>query len=289
MISSRRADILMLFITLIWGATFPFIKNALLYTSANWFVAIRFLLAALILLPFVIKRLKNLTWPILLMGAILGVLNGFGYYAQTIGLKTIDSSQSAFITSTTVIIIPLLLPFFKLGNPTKLELLAVIVCIIGIYILTGADIHAINLADGWTFICALTTAISVLFLQKVSSRIEDFVLFAFIQILFAGIIPLASGLYHQQTAIHFTVMFWLSLLYCATLATVFTFYIQSRYQQYTNPTKVGLIFSMEPVFATFFAYFFNHEKITASVLIGGTIVLLSLLLAEAKNWRKVNG
>ena len=284
MISSRRADLLMLFITLIWGGTFPFIKDSLVYTSASWFVAVRFMLAAVILFPFVIKRLHKVSVTVFLAGATLGLLNGFGYYAQTIGLKTIGSAESAFITSTTVIIIPLLLPLFKLGKAHGLELIAVLVCLFGVYILTGANLHSINPADGWTFVCAVTTALGVLFLQKISAKIDDFVLFAFIQILCASVIPTISSIVHHQTQMHSSFTLWSGLLYCAIFATAITFFIQSRYQQYTDPTKVGLIFTLEPVFAAIFAFSFNHENMTSSILIGGGIILGSLLLAEAKNW-----
>jgi drug/metabolite transporter (DMT)-like permease len=280
--SSRRADLLMLLVTLIWGGSFPLIKDSLTYTNANWFVAMRFLLAALVMLPFVIVRFKQLNGFLLLAGAVLGLLNGFGYYAQTIGLKTIGSAESAFITSITVILIPLLLPFFKLGKPHWLELIAVLICLFGVYILTGANFHAINTADLWTFVCALTTALSVLYLQKISHKITDYVLFAFLQIVFAAVIPLCSSIIHHQYHAHWSFQLGAGLLYCGIFSTALTFFLQTRYQQYTNPTKVGLIFTMEPVFAALFAFSFNREALTSSILLGGGIIMLSLVLSESK-------
>lgn len=282
--SSRRADLLMLFVTLIWGATFPLIKDSLAYINANWFVALRFMLAALIMLPFVLPRFKNMNGFMVVSGAILGLLNGFGYYAQTIGLKTISSAESAFITSTTVIMIPLLLPLFKLGKPHWLEMIAVIICLVGVYVLTGANLQGINHADMWTLICALSTALTVLFLQRISHKITDYILFAFIQILFAGVIPVISSVSKQQYHVVWGSTLWIGLLYCAVFATALAFFLQSRYQQYTNPTKVGLIFTLEPVFAAIFAFSFNHEMLTKAVFMGGALILLSLVLAECKNF-----
>ena len=281
--SSRKADLLILFITLLWGGTFPLIRNSLHYTNANWFVTLRFLLAALIFLPFVFNRLRKTSIELLFISAVLGLLTGFGYYAQTIGLKTIGSAESAFITSMSVILIPLFLPLFKLGRPNIVEGVAVILCLIGAYILTGADLANLSLADFWTFVCAATTALSVVYLQRMSKRIDDFVLCAFYQIVFASIIPLISSIYHHQYHAQWTFDLWKGLLYCAVLATMLTLFIQTRYQQYTSPTKVGIIFTMEPVFASIFAFFFNSELISQVVLIGGAIILISLLLAELKN------
>ena len=281
--SSRKADLLMLLITLIWGGTFPIIRQSLHYANVNWFVALRFLLAALLFLPFVIKRLRNTSIELLFISAVLGLLTGLGYYAQTLGLKTIGSAESAFITSMSVILIPLLLPLFKLGHPKRLEYLAVILCAIGVYILTDADLAKLSIAHFWTFICAVTTALNVIYLQYISKRIDDFVLCAFYQIIFATIVPLGSSIYHHQYDVQWNLTLSTGLLYCAVLATVVTFFLQTRYQQYTSPTKVGMIFTMEPVFASIFAFLFNQEMITRTVIVGGGIILLSLLLTELKN------
>ena len=281
--TSRKADLLFLLITLIWGGTFPLIRNSLHYTNASWFVSLRMLFAILIFFPFIIRRLRNTTIELLFISVILGLLTGFGYYAQTLGLKTISSAQSAFITSMSVILIPLLLPLFRLGRPTLIEAFAVILCLLGVYVLTGADFDKLSRADFWTFICALTTALDVIYLQRVSKKINDLTLCAFYQIVFASIIPLASSIYHHQYHAQWTFDLWKGLLYCAVLATMFTFFIQTRYQQYTHPTKVGIIFTMEPVFASLFAFFFNGEAISLAIMFGGGIILASLFLTELKS------
>lgn len=283
--TEKRADLLMVFITIIWGGTFPLIKNSMAYTNANWFVAMRFGFAALLLLPFVLPRLRRVNRTVLVSGALLGMLNGFGYYGQTIGLKTISSAESAFITSTTVIIVPLLAPFFKLGKPHLLELVAVVVCLLGVYLLTGANLSSLNGAAAWTFVCALTTALSIIFIQKITPKISDFLSFTFFQILFASFVPLLSSLIHHQTRAVWHFDLYLGLFYCAVLATALTFFLQSRYQQYTNPTRVGLIFTLEPVFASLFAFAFNHEDLTNLTLIGAAVILISLIIAESKNFK----
>jgi drug/metabolite transporter (DMT)-like permease len=288
MISSRRADALFIFITIIWGLTFPVIRNSLHFINPSAFVALRFIIASLIFFPFIIARLKRTTKIIFFSGAILGVLNGFGYYSQTIGLKTIGSAESAFITSLTVIFIPFLLPLFKLRRPKLIEWIAALICLFGVYELTGAKLTHINPAYLWTLIVAITTAINVVYLQKVSHRIGDFVLFAFYQILFAGFIPILSMIIHHQYQVQWTGRLIFYLLYCASIATVLTFFIQSRFQQYTSPARVGIIFCLEPVFASFFAYMISGELITRTIFIGGAIILFSLLMVSLPFFTKLN-
>jgi len=75
---SSQANLYLIFITTIWGLTFPLIRNAMAYINPFLFVCIRFGLAALILLPLVLRQLSQ-THRALLFGALaLGVLNSAG-------------------------------------------------------------------------------------------------------------------------------------------------------------------------------------------------------------------
>ena len=285
-ISSRTATLYLLLVSLIWGGTFPFIRNSVHYISPAGFVAIRFSVAALLLLPLALPRFKSTQRPLLIAAIVLGLLTGIGYFAQTAGLQTISSAQSAFITALAVILIPFFAPFFGLGRPHLLEIVCAAGCLFGVYILTGAHLGHISqatlFADGLTFICAITTALSIVYLQKISAKIHDYRLFIFYQILFSAFIPLGIFIDAGHTTIHWNAVLIVGLLYCILLSTALTIYLQTKYQRYTTPTKTGIIFTMEPVFASLFAFLFNHEAITRSLLIGGGIILVSLLLSELK-------
>jgi drug/metabolite transporter (DMT)-like permease len=284
-ISSRTATLYLLLVSLIWGGTFPFIRDSVQYISPAGFVAIRFSLAALLFLPLAIPRFKNTRLPLLVAGIVLGLLTGIGYFAQTAGLQTIGSAQSAFITALSVILIPFFAPFFGLGRPHFLEVLCAIGCLIGVYILTGAHLTispAIITAEGLTFVCAITTALSIVYLQKISSQIDDYRLFIFYQILFSAFIPLGIFMHSGHATIHCQPILIIGLLYCIFLSTALPIYLQTKYQRYTTPTRTGIIFTLEPVFASLFAFLFNGEAVTRSLLIGGGMILISLLVSEVK-------
>lgn len=285
-ISSRTATFYLLLVSCIWGGTFPFIRDSMSYISASGFVALRFGLAALLLLPLAIPRFRKTRRPLLIAAIVMGLLNGIGYYAQTVGLQTISSAESAFITALTVILIPFFAPFFGSGKPNFLEVVCAGVCIFGVYILTGAQLHSISaavlIAYALTFLCAITTALSVIYLQKVSAHIHDYRLFIFYQILVTAFIPLGIFIHAKPTVIHWHVSLIFGLAYCILLSTALTIYLQTKYQRYVTPTKVGIIFTMESVFASVFAFLFNDEAITRSILIGGGMILISLLVSELK-------
>ncbi|MGE5498281.1 MAG: EamA family transporter, partial [Syntrophothermus sp.] len=77
----------LLFSTLIWGGTFVIIKDSLNDVSTMLFVGIRFLAAALLLLPFVYKQLKGMDRKLLLKAMLLGTFLFLGFAPQTVGLK----------------------------------------------------------------------------------------------------------------------------------------------------------------------------------------------------------
>jgi drug/metabolite transporter (DMT)-like permease len=286
---ATKADLYLLLVTLIWGGTFPIIRNTLHEVDPIVFITLRFFLAALIFLPFVISRLKFTNKKIIITGIMLGILTSLSYYPQTIGLKTLHSSESAFITSLSVVIIPILLPYFKLGKPKKVEIIAALLCLYGVYVLSGANFSDLMSSEYlWTFFSAFASAFTIVYLQKTSANIQDTKLLAFYQILFATVtLACISIVTPHSDVITWNWTFVKGLLYCGILSTCLTLYLQTRYQKFTTATKTGIIFTMEPVFATIFAFYFNGEMITRAIIIGGVIIVVSLLLSEL-SFKKVN-
>ena len=117
MMQRKTQAVIALFImTFLWGLTFPFIHEAVHDINTPLFVIIRFFIASIILLPFVITRLKYTTYQLLLNALILGIFSGFTYVSQSIGLETISVTHSAFITGLFIIFVPFLSPLFKVGT-----------------------------------------------------------------------------------------------------------------------------------------------------------------------------
>jgi drug/metabolite transporter (DMT)-like permease len=94
----------LLFVTLVWGATFPVLKLATARLSGVEISAVRFLIAAFCMLPWTLRASRQ-AW---VYGAVLGALVLVSYVAQAYGLQFISSNRSAFLTSLNVLMVPLL-------------------------------------------------------------------------------------------------------------------------------------------------------------------------------------
>ncbi len=273
-------DLILLFVTFCWGVTFPLIENAVKVVDPFVFVTARFFFATLLLIPFLYKNSHAiLNKKILKAGIILGLLNVVSYGAQTKGLETISAGQSAFITGTCVVMVPFLLPLFRMGTPTGLDVISSFFCLIGLSLLTGSDIHAFNIGCSWTLLCALAAALTIIYLQKASEKQSSLNVLAFYQILFTSIFTSPFSL-HKSYAPLFQHDALIALLFCAIFATSLSLLLQTRYQRFTTASRAAMIFCLEPLFASIFSYWINGETLGVLALMGGLFILFSLLMPE---------
>ncbi|MDQ8039296.1 MAG: DMT family transporter [Rickettsiella sp.] len=274
---SSKANLYLSLATLMWGITFPLIRNALTEVDPFVFVSVRFVVATLVLLPMICTLFYKTTKAILLGSLIIGMLNAAAYLCQTIGLETVSSARAAFITGSSVIFVPFIAPLFKLDKPGSLDFLCALIGFSGLYVLT--DLHHIQLSSGdlWVFFGAISFSLQIAYLQRLTQAIQDYKLLAFYQIFFT--IPFVSVLTkgHDFSSI-FQPKAMFVILFCAIFATSLTYYLQNKYQKFTSAPKAALIFALEPVFASLFGFFINHELLSKATIYGGLLLLLSLVL-----------
>jgi drug/metabolite transporter (DMT)-like permease len=285
----------LIFNTLIWGGTFALIKNALTDISPVLFVGLRFGLATLLFLPFVYKHLKNTNRKTLIAGSILGVFYFSGFITQTIGLNLTTATKSGFITGTFVVFIPILQLVIEKRKPKWFNLVGVGFVLIGLVMLSskgnnvfeffeqiGSDF---NLGDLFTLICAMLFAFQVVYVDIFTKK-YDYLPMVFTQLLITGlggilisIILSSTGIEMIKFAANANVIS--SILYTAIFASIVATIIQLRYQKTVSPTKAGIIFSIEPIFAAVFANFLLSEKISNFGLIGSVLIFVGLIVSEA--------
>src|SRR2546425_9021 len=130
-----RADLALVFNTLIWGSTFVMVKRALDDASALLYVAIRFLTATIVLAWVFRGRWDPRSNPA--RGGVLAGVCLFGGYAfQTVGLKWTTPTKAAFLTGLTTLMVPLLNSLVYRVYPHASEAIGVVVATIGMGLMT---------------------------------------------------------------------------------------------------------------------------------------------------------
>ena len=107
-----RADLALGFTALIWGGTFVVVKDALADVSVFVYLAVRFALAAAVMAIFFWRSLRGLTRGAIWAGAQIGFFMFAAYAFQTTGLKFTSPSKAAFITGSSVVLVPIFLAVF---------------------------------------------------------------------------------------------------------------------------------------------------------------------------------
>jgi drug/metabolite transporter (DMT)-like permease len=282
---SSKANLYLVLATLMWGITFPLTRNALTEVDPFVFVSLRFALATLVLLPSVWILFHKTTRSILRGSLIIGVLNAGAYLCQTIGLETVHSARAAFITGASVILVPFLAPLFKLEKPSRLDLLCSAIGFTGLYVLMDVKHLYIEHGDLWVFLGAICFSLQITYLQRINQLIGDYQLLAFYQLLFTVPFVLLFTKGHSFSAA-LQPQALIGILFCAVFATSLAYYLQNKYQKFTSAPKAALIFALEPVFASFFGVLINHEMLAKTTWVGGSLLLLSLILPAVVNMKE---
>ena len=287
-------EIALLFNTLIWGGTFALIKNAFTDISPLLFLGLRFSIAALIFLPFVYASLKKTNKQTLIAGSVLGFFYFTGFAAQTLGLNLTTATKSGFITGTFVVFIPILQLIIEKRKPKWFNILSVFLVLIGLIMLSSKGENAIdfmkqlgsdfNLGDLLTLLCALLFAFQVVYVDVFTKKYE-YLPMVFVQLLITGIGGFILSFVFSISTLE-TVKFTFNttvvtaVLYTAIFASIIATVIQLKFQKFVSPTKAGIIFSIEPIFAAVFAYFLLSEKISNFGLIGCVLIFIGLIVSE---------
>lgn len=276
----------LLYSALIWGATFFMVKSALDDIHPLTLVGYRFMLAAVFMLPFAVRRPKprRLVKEGMVLGGLLMIL----YVFQTAGLLYTTASNSGFITGLFVFFVPLFLLILFRKPPEKGQWAAVSLAVAGLWLLTGG-LAGVNKGDALTIVAAMTYAAHLLATDKYVRADADPVLLAFHQFWFAGLTALMLAWALGAPMGVGTLRTAGIVLFLAIFPNLTAFFIQMVAQKHTSPIKVALIFSTEPVFAALFAWTLGGESFIPIKAVGGGLILAGMILGELSRLSLLGG
>lgn len=267
------AVLLLLGVTVIWGATFPVVKTALASASVGVFLSLRFALAFLVLLLASYGRARP-RWN----GAALlcGLLLFAGYALQTAGLGQTLPSRSAFITSLSVILVPALQWLFGGRIPGVRVWWAAAVALGGLGLLLRPEAAPVSLGDGLTFLCALAFAGHVLALEAAVQRQHP----SAVNTVQIGVVALLSPMLAVVTPVflQWSVELVVALVITGVLASALAFAAMARVLTVLRASETGIILAFEPVAAAVVSVLLGYEQVTAGMLVGGVLVVSGVAL-----------
>lgn len=286
-----RADMMLVLVTLCWGVSYYLMDVSLTDMGAFTLNAYRFLGAFAISGLLAFRKLKTVNKATLKYSLLIGSALVFVYIGATFGVKYTTLSNSGFLCALTVIFVPILEMIFMRKRPEKKIILAVTMSLIGIMMLTLKDDFSINMenlrGDLLCIMGATAYAVDLILTEKAVAHeeVDAFQLGVF-QLGVTGIYMLVMSFIFEQPHLPTTPTIWGSVIFLSVFCTGVAFIVQAVAQQYTTAAHVGIIFTLEPVFAAVVAYFFAGEVLTVKSYIGAVIMMSALFVTEIDFKRK---
>ncbi|MHB1394295.1 MAG: DMT family transporter [Clostridia bacterium] len=274
-----RADLMLLMITVFWGASYILTKLALDALQPFNLTAVRFIIAfivaALVFYKHILKSDKTtIKYALILAVILLGV-----FITMTFGLQYTTASNAGFLISLTVVFIPILSSVFLKQRIEKKVLIGVCIAPIGIALLTLNSQLSVSGGDILCILCALLFAIHVVATGVFTQKVDSIAL-GVLQLGFVGLFSLLVSMFTETVKLPNTTVSWVSILSLSILCTAVGYIVQTTAQQYTSATHTGLILSLEPVFSAIFAFAVLGEILAPKGYAGAAILLFSVLIAE---------
>lgn len=269
---------------LIWGGSFVVIKDAINYIPTAWLMTLRFTLSVIVVGIIFRKRLKeNLDIRHLTFGALLGILNGFGFLFQNGALAYTTAGKTAFIASIYCAMIPFVNWLIAKKKPHISSIIAACMCVAGIGLISlGTDFSfSFGIGEQMALISAIIFAFVFVLTAELSHKL-DIITLTIIQ-LGVSTLPCLGWALCFETMPNFSQIpstAWMALAYIIFIATALTGVLQNRSQKSVSPIQASLIISLDTIFAAIFGVIFLSEVITPTIFLGFIVIFVAIFISE---------
>ncbi|WP_207808592.1 MULTISPECIES: DMT family transporter [unclassified Pseudomonas] len=274
-----KAECVLVLITMIWGGTFLIVQHAMTVSGPMFFVGLRFAAAAAIVAMFSWRHLRELTLFEVKAGSFIGVAIMLGYGLQTVGLQSIPSSQSAFITALYVPFVPLL-QWLVLGRrPGLMPSIGIMLAFTGLMLLSGPSGAALNFSPGEiaTLISAVAIAAEIILISTFAGQVDV----RRVTVVQLAVTAVLSFLLVVPTGEVIPDFSWLLLATALGLgaASAAIQVAMNWAQKSVSPTRATLIYAGEPVWAGIVGRIAG-ERLPAIALVGAGLIVAAVIISE---------
>ena len=310
-----RALLAMFTVTIIWGWTFVWMKQAMsagdawlvavapqsavgnlfeyegLSAMVGMFMALRFSAAAILLALVSRRARRGLDRAAWYGGLLLGGLLLIGFFLQMFGLSSVSASVSAFLTSLYVVCTAAITAALARRAPPLQLMLGALLATLGAAYISGPPQISFGFGEWLSIASAVVFAMHIVLTDRVTKRVEPLAvaLTSFIVIAAGSALVAAAGFVSPHTpqlsdiATLVVERGFLVPLVCSSLfATLIAISLMNMYQRELDPVRAAIIYSIEPVFAALIAIEIGMEHPNRWLYLGGGALLAGNLVAEMR-------
>jgi drug/metabolite transporter (DMT)-like permease len=259
-------------------------------------LAWRFTAAGMLWLILFPGARQGWTWRSVRCSILLGLLLWAGQTVQMLGLDRTSEAVNAFLTSLTVVFVPLLMVVVVRRPPPPALWIPVGMAAVGIWLMTGAAPTGFGAGEMFGLGCAILFSAHMIALGEIGREESPWRMGAG-QLLIVGLASTATSLLvsHGLTSLTPEVQWkiitssgiWLHLVLLVVISTMTAFGLMFYFQPRIDPTRAGLIYLAEPIFAALYAYLAIGRTLSVIAVVGAGLILAANLLVECLKRRSI--
>lgn len=282
--SSSKAKLLLIAVFIARGVSFLFSKSLMQDMMPMSILAVRFLLAFLILGAVFFRKLASCSRASLRGGIVLGILYTICMTFEMYGLRLIDTGVSSLIENMAIVLVPIYIAVLTRTMPKRKTMLCAGLAVVGVGFLSLAESHLEGSGLGilLMILAAMTYAVCIITTEKISHE-ADPITVGMIQLGTMGLLSLIISLTLGQFSLPQTGEQWLMMLMLVLVCSCFGFAFQPVGQKYV-PAETAAVFTVvNPLTASILGITIAGESISATKLLGYVLILAGLFLYNRKD------
>ena len=282
-----RNSLLLLLTATIWGVAFVAQSVSMDYIGGFTFNAVRNIIGAIALLPVIwglgktrsaSEQTPSDRKTLITGGICCGILLCLASNFQQFGIKYTTVGKAGFITACYIIIVPVIGIFLK-KKCSPFIWMAIVLALIGLYLLCITDGFSIGKGDILVLICAFLFSLHILVIDYFSPHVDG-VKMSCIQFLVCGILTAIPALIFEHPQLSAFKGAWGSILYAGVMSCGVAYTLQIIGQKNMNPTVASLILSLESCISALAGWILLGQKLSAKEIFGCVIMFCAIVLAQ---------
>lgn len=286
-----KNSLILLLTATIWGVAFVAQSVGMDYVGGFTFNSIRSIIGAIVLLPviYLLNRQKTpvIQTPeekkasrrVLLYGGIsCGICLCLASNFQQFGIKYTTVGKAGFITACYIVIVPIIGLFLK-KKCSPFIWAAVVMALIGLYLLCITDGFSIGKGDFLVMICAVLFSVHILVIDYFSPKVDG-VKMSCIQFFVCGVLSAIPALLFENPQISSMLAAWQPILYAGVMSCGVAYTLQIVGQKNMNPTVASLILSLESCISVLAGWLLLGQSMSLREIIGCVIMFGAIILAQ---------
>ena len=283
--SRRTAELLLISIAVAWGFSWMFMKMGLEGLSPFNIVFLRFGVAFVVVGLLFFKRLRGMNKKTIRSAIISGTIL-FGVTTCVLyGLTTTMASTGGFLISVSTVFVALIQLVLVRKFPGIAITLSVLLMVVGVYFLTGAQGFDFDIGSLWILLAAFLNAVYITYVGRVPKEVDTFQL-GTVQLGVAALLALAGTLITGTLDLPHSTSQWIGVLGLGIVCTAYCFVMQPVAQQHSTPERAGVYWSSEALFAAIFAFIFLGERFAPLNYLGAALIFSAVIIALL-DWEKI--